>query len=82
MIINYILQFLESIVLYVLAFLHFDLNSNVYAVFLNMVQYWNTAKITIPYLNMLQTGLVAVLLFELVLLAVKFFLGSRAPHVK
>lgn len=48
--------------------------------FVQISSYWHGAMITVPYFQVVWTCFLYVMAFELALLVLKLFLGSRAPH--
>jgi len=80
MIINYILQFIESIVLYVLVHVaSFDLPQQVYDSFGLFFGYWNSLMDTVPYIYTVWLAILVIFAFELGIRVLNFFLGSHNP---
>jgi hypothetical protein len=56
------------------------IGSTIRGLLLSVVEYWNAAQDTFPYLIVLWHVFIYVILpFELLMLTVKLVLGSRAP---
>lgn len=81
MITNYFLQFIDNIMFYVFSFFGEVSLPDIFSTnLLKMVQYYNTAIDTLPYLQLpMQVFVYTIIPFEIGLLLLKVFAGSRTP---
>lgn len=81
MLINYLLQFVDSLLFYVFSIIPVvSLPASFQILLISMIRYYNGAITTLPYLELPMELLVySIIPFELSIILMRVFMGNRSP---